>query len=252
VPPTSHVRSSTRPTPARLADVSECFPSEAVFAQFYGPLLQQLESKQIHDLAISIRAEFLRLAAAGAATPPDPTPHYGELQRRSPSSCLACLANVPSNALTCGHRLCDVCILRQPRPDLLRKCPFCAQANDVSFHPKPTAAGVRVLRLGGGLKDARETGLILKELRYYVCGPLRCHFDLVLCSGIGIFFGVMMFCQGASVEDCIHHLGKIEHVKARRDGFSFGSQLKFSFSELLRSQVKLVLCFKERVVSSYM
>jgi hypothetical protein len=121
----------------------------------------------------------------------------------------------------------------------------------VSFHPKPAAAGVRILHLGGGIQDAQELATILKKLRSKLFGPVHHYFDIVFCSGVGIFFAVMMLCQGACIEDCIHHLKRLTKVKVRKNTFSFSSHLKFSFSDLLRSPVKLILCFKNLVVPSY-
>src|SRR6266699_330237 len=211
------------------------------------PLLEQFQRRAISEhLVASIKVKFLRLAASGLKTPAC-LPLYEELQRRAPTSCLGCLTNIPSNTLTCGHRLCDACVLRHSDLYVLKKCTICDKANKACFRPKPTNAGLRVLRLAGDVEDAPKLAALLKQLRSYLCGPLLHYFDLILCSGVGIFFGVMMSCQGADAEDCAHHFPRLRNVKITKEGFSFGPELKFYFSDLSRSQVKMILRFKERI-----
>lgn len=171
-------------------------------------------------------------------------------QQLVPGSCLACLACIPSYTLTCGHRLCDNCAINAPQ-----RCPLplCATVNKTSICPKPAAAGVRILRLGGSIQDAHKIAGQLKEIRSRLFGHLKYSFDLVLCTGVGIFFAFMLLCTTASVEDCIWHLRRVGsiNIKVKKDSISFGPGLKYSLSELYRSPIKLILCFNGRIIPSY-
>lgn len=232
------------------------FPPGEVFDRLYLPFLLDIQFRQsaLDDLASLVKTEFLELNANLTKSPYQCRPlasRHGVLQQgHAPGSCFTCLAHVPSNTLTCGHRLCDTCILKSCHP--LHKCSLCARVNEVSFHPKPATAGVRILRLSGQVSDAREIALLLKALRSQLSGSLPYYFDLVLCSGVGAFFAVMMLWNGASIEDCMYHIAHLHKLKIKKRGFDFGARLKFGFSELQRSQTKLVLCFAKRIIPSYM
>lgn len=236
-------------------------------------LLRDVEARtRAFGLANEVRNTFVRLAALNEVDLPGLVPSCAEIRdRKDLDVCLPCLARTPPNTLTCGHRLCDTCVVHLP----LKRCPLCSQINTVRFHPKPSGAGVRILHLGGDVADARAVALFLKELRGRISGCLPYHFDLVLCSGVGIFFALMLFCKNASIEDCMHLFDRLHHVKVRRrfiapvlqDGmrdsdrpyqvkawkscFSFGPQLYFEMSDLHSSQAKMVLRFPERIIASY-
>jgi hypothetical protein len=197
-----------------------------------------------------LKAEFEKLAALEPLERTKTILPYIP-QDDTPNSCLTCLLSMPSNSLTCGHRLCDTCTLHYLHHDSLHKCPVCAHTNIASLHPKPTTAGSRILVLGGKISEGRQVASLLKNLRSRLCGPLEFYFDLVVCSGVGIYFAVMMLCNRASIEDCMYHLDSMGKLKVDKTGFSFGSRLKFCFSELQRSQVKIVLSLKKRAVASY-
>jgi hypothetical protein len=83
--------------------------------------------------------------------------------------------------------------------------------------------------------------MFLKDLRLSLSGPLEDYFDLVLGSGIGAFFMVMIFCNQAAVEDCIYHLPKLKCVKIDDESLFFGKGLRFPRSDLLNAKIKLVL-----------
>jgi hypothetical protein len=199
-------------------------------------------------LATLVEVEYIKLASS-VSVPATMLAQCGDFsQHQAPTSCFTCLARVPSYTLTCGHRYCDPCILSHGEST---KCPLCGIDNMVSFHPKPAAAGVRILHLGGEIGEARELAMLLKKLRSKLTGPVHHYFDIVFCSGIGILFAVLMICQGASIEDYVYHLKDVKRVKVRKKNFSFGGRLQFDFCDLQRSPIKLILCFKNRVVPSY-
>ena len=216
-----------------------------LFRQVYSPLFR---SKSSLRYLAPVRAEFTTEAAKSLKSGSGATT-CSRLQSWHPAICLACLMGYPSNDLTCGHRLCDACVLRNLRSDVLPQCPLCFWPNSAPLRPKPPAAGIRVLRLAGD--DPRAIAALLKELRRRLLAPLQHYFDLLLCSGVGIYFGVMMFCQGASVEDCLHHVDKLQPVRMTRSGLTFGPRLKFTFSELQETQVKMVFCVGDRIMTSY-
>ena len=223
-----------------------------MFTKTYLPILQEAQSRAgVRGFSGAIETEFAKLVASGRRASPELAPLYRELQYRHPSTCLSCLSRFPLNSLTCGHRLCDDCVLSHWETGVLKRCPLCAWPNVVAFYPKPPGAGARVLRLEGELEDARGIATLLRRLCDHLSVSLRHYFEVLCCSGIGIFFGVMIFCQGATVEDCMYHISNVQHIKMSKTGFSFGPRLKFSFHELRKSQVKMVLCFKNGTVRSY-
>lgn len=200
-----------------------------------------------------VRSELVKLVR-GLDRPPSQAlclpPSGGVFQQDSaPSSCFTCLIHAPSNTLTCGHRLCDACLLKRIH-HAKQRCPLCGEVNKVDFHPKPVTSGVRILHLGGEMEDAEKIARLLQSLRSRLSGHLQYYFDLVVCSGVGIFFAVMMFCNGKSIEECMQCCTGRLKLKAK-GVFDFGSGLKFSFSVLHRSRIKLVLRFEKHIMSSY-
>lgn len=169
--------------------------------------------------------------------------------------CLACLACMSSNTLSCGHELCDSCVSKyaqnnaNARTVLLATCVFCGQSNNVTCRLKPRNAGVRVLVLKGDVENAQSMSIYLKSIRSILEAPMGYYFDLVIGSNIGIFFVVMLFCQGASVEDCIHHLRGLKWVKINRNEFQFGPGLNFPFNDIRTKGPKLCLYYKGRLVT---
>ena len=81
-------------------------------------------------------------------------------------------------------------------------CVLCGAVNSVQTALKPPSAGIG-LNLHGNVDDALPIAMFLKDLRSSLSGRLEDYFDLVLGSGIGAFFMVMIFCNQAAVEDCI-------------------------------------------------
>ena len=236
-----------------FTNLNKGFPPKKVFTRLYMSFLEEIQFRRaMPNFVELVQAEFVRLASSSRPnSPADPLGSGMLQQHQAPSTCFPCLARIPSITLTCGHRLCDTCAEKHGLSSFLESCPVCSAANQVSFYAKPAAAGVRVLRVGGELEHAAEVAIMLKNLRSQLSGPLHHYFDIVFCSGVGIFFAIMLFCQNASIEDCMYHLKSLNRLKVRRNGFAFGSRLKFSLSELQRSPTKLVACFKDLVASSY-
>ncbi|KAK4243347.1 hypothetical protein C7999DRAFT_18288, partial [Corynascus novoguineensis] len=151
--------------------------------------------------------------------------------------CLSCLIREASTWLSCNHGLCNQCAAlhcqeAEGQSLLLSTCVFCGAANDIPLHVKPSRAGVRILRLPGPVEEAREMANFLRSLRSALRSPLHYHFEMVIASGIGMFFALMLFCKHATVEDCIHHLPNLECTKASRWGLKFGGRLRFRHDEL--------------------
>ncbi|KUI65132.1 hypothetical protein VM1G_00665 [Cytospora mali] len=156
--------------------------------------------------------------------------------------CLSCLSYTPSNTLSCGHQICERCIdLHSCSSGLLPQCLLCGVANSALVRAKPPTAGVRVLSLSGEAADAPAMARFLQCLRSKLRIPLYQHFDLLMASGIGIFFTIMIFCKQASVEDCIHHLPRVKYIKVREGEFRFSRKLRFSRKELHSNLVRITL-----------
>ncbi|KAG6358157.1 hypothetical protein INS49_014041 [Diaporthe citri] len=73
---------------------------------------------------------------------------------------------------------------------------------------------------------------ILRTLRFRLAGPLEDYFDLVVATGIGIFFATLIFCKGATVADCVHHLGDLQYIRAKKQEIRFGNSLRFRGDEM--------------------
>ncbi|KAB5526446.1 hypothetical protein GE09DRAFT_1065027 [Coniochaeta sp. 2T2.1] len=179
-------------------DIHSLFPHtpEEIFDHFYLPFLSNIQEKlSVRYLVPLVRSEFIKLAVACLGEGQELAEPAHVPQQLVPGSCLACLACTPSYTLTCGHRLCDNCAINAPQ-----RCPLplCATVNETSICPKPAAAGVRILRLGGSIQDAHKIAGQLKEIRSRLFGHIRYSFDLVLGTGVGKFFAFMLFCTSAN------------------------------------------------------
>ncbi|KAG7289852.1 hypothetical protein NEMBOFW57_006229 [Staphylotrichum longicolle] len=120
----------------------------------------------------------------------------------------------------------------------------------------PVAHHRRILEKVGSLNLDQGTCLsclvrgmasFLRSLRSAVRSPLHDQFDVVIASGIGMFFAVMLFCKRVTIEDCIHHLPNLECAKQSRWGLKFGRRLRFRFEELITNGVRLCLQHKRRL-----
>lgn len=228
------------------------FPPETIYARVYRQMLRDIQGRvAVPSLEDLTKVEYVKLAAEeDLQKPPILFPCKGLPSQHTQGSCLTCLIRIATNSLSCGHRLCDECALAYQSGSPM-KCPLCACTNELVLRPKPTAAGVRILQLAGEAGDAPGIAVLLKTLRSHISGSLQDYFDLVICSGVGLFFAVMIFCNGATVEDCTYHVGSLRDLKASKEGFNFGSRLKFKFCELQRSPVRILACLKRRIVPSY-
>lgn len=64
---------------------------------------------------------------------------------------------------------------------------------------------------------------------------------MVAARGIGIFFGLMIFCKKAPIEECIHYLPRIQFAKKTQRAFAFGRHLKFGREEYHSNYVRNIM-----------
>ena len=112
----------------------------------------------------------------------------------SHETCLVCLAQRPSHPLSCGHTLCDPCVIVCGTNSTasnwnvqVETCPLCNISNDKSTSLRPPTAGIRVLAIEGSLFCRLTLWQFLRDLQYYIGIPLPIYkqFDLVFGTGIG-------------------------------------------------------------------
>ena len=113
-------------------------------------------------------------------------------------SCLVCLAREAhgSNALSCGHRLCDPCVAisgspvpREPWTFTIPYCPLCHKGDGEPMRLRPPTAGLRVLELGGSAGEKESMWTFLKSLQRALSLPLslRDQFDVAIGHDLGEF-----------------------------------------------------------------
>lgn len=122
------------------------------------------------------------------------------------STCLPCLAHYPSLTLACGHRFCQDCVRSFGHhiggaEFRLTHCMLCGIPNNAPIYIKPVAAGLRILKLSGGIRCAANLALALKQLEQALESPLYLHFDLVIGVGIGRILARTMFCEDGRIKD---------------------------------------------------
>lgn len=109
-------------------------------------------------------------------------------------TCLVCLAECPSSPLSCGHSLCEPCVLAcgvaSPAGSwdiTIEQCPLFETLNENKFSLRPPTAGIRVLDIEGSVRNKLAMSQFLGELHYYagLPGSIRQYFDLALGCGIG-------------------------------------------------------------------
>lgn len=235
------------------------FPVDEVFREFYSEPLRRLAARaNLVTLFVQVHSHFVKFAGAAVAGTLNPVAHHRRILEKVGSlnldwgTCLSCLVRVASNGLSCGHRLCDACVAMHCQESegqafRLPACVFCQAANHTPLHVKPSTAGARVLRLAGPVGAAQGMASFLRSLRSAVRSPLHDQFDVVIASGIGMFFAVMLFCKRVTIEDCIHHLPNLECAKQSRWGLKFGRRLRFRSEELVTNGVRLCLQHKRRL-----
>lgn len=212
------------------------FPPAHVFDELYGPLLDS-------DFVAAVRKSFTAAAREGQNAPPasPPAAAVRNLDWDREDVCLSCLAYHPNALLDCGHRVCDWCVQYRGNGALseLARCFLCGAQNTAPVRAKPFTAGIRALSLAG--TDASGIARLLRGLRAHLRSPLYENFDLVIATGVGLFFALMLFCKGASIEECLYHLPNIEYAKENRRGlFKFGRRLVFRREELHSNFVRII------------
>lgn len=229
------------------------FPLEHVYDELYFPMFDRLrKGTHWHNFADAVRRGVAALTYQ--FTNDDPLPILRETLLKAGQSlcgaeklaaqniCLSCLSCTPTGELSCGHRICDRCIERYRSADgTLTNCLLCNATNDLPVRPKPLNTGVRLLRLSGRISEAFGIYRFLQSLRSKLRIPLYECFDLVLASGVGIFFTLMIFCKQASLEDCLYHLPHIKYLKIGRSGFHFNKHLRFRCDELHSNLTRISL-----------
>ena len=221
------------------------------FDEFYSPMLSSIEPVTLKADVRTLFVQFMK------AEPSERQTLLASSMRTLSSSskitlptdlCVVCLCRFPATTLSCGHRVCDDCTETNGKKSeegidiyQMHFCVLCGAVNSVQTALKPPSAGIRVLNLHGNVDDALPIAMFLKDLRSSLSGRLEDYFDLVLGSGIGAFFMVMIFCNQATVEDCIYHLPKLKCVRIDDKSLFFGKGLRFPRSDLLDAKIKLVL-----------
>ncbi|KAK3377651.1 hypothetical protein B0H63DRAFT_547212 [Podospora didyma] len=179
------------------------FCPDQTFDRFYGTMIFHV-GKRVGDASLMtrVRARFAEIALErrhGSSV----LSHVRLLHKfrafwmecYCDTSCLVCLVRSPVKALTCGHQLCNTCIVTcglSPRSDPWRfrigRCPLCQEINDNSLSLQPPTAGTRVLKIGGSVRSKAVLMQFLMEFQtlagLLLC-PLRDQFDLVIGSDIG-------------------------------------------------------------------
>lgn len=106
--------------------------------------------------------------------------------------CLSCMLRpVANNLLTCGHALCNVCVVIHGSQwqvgssrYTVKICPLCLELNSRSLDLMPTNCGWRVLIIDGGSPVHHE---VLQEIEESLgpCGRIVEYFDYINMSGDG-------------------------------------------------------------------
>ena len=129
---------------------------------------------------------------------------YGLQKIKSQRSCLCCLMRESECALSCGHCVCETCVvlfgtraMPQRHAYQLRRCPICGQDNvGRVYNFVPPTAGLRVLSIdGGGVRGViPATVLALLENRLAELGCSVHHFfDLVCGTSSGKYASTLFF-----------------------------------------------------------
>ncbi|QBZ66626.1 hypothetical protein PoMZ_13609, partial [Pyricularia oryzae] len=161
------------------------------------------EKSNFGFLGTSVRSNFLILANKRRRLfekhkIPSASTHIKLLQRFKAvwaafyhsSSCFVCLSQTADRGLTCGHRLCDPCVILSGSAGSsnswayhVKECPLCKETNENLTPIRPPTAGNRVLKLSG----RRKPGFIkfLEDMRRrtaYMAYYFKPHkfFDIVI------------------------------------------------------------------------
>ncbi|KAG4292492.1 hypothetical protein FPRO06_11980 [Fusarium proliferatum] len=121
---------------------------------------------------------------------------------------------------------------------LVDHCPLCGQPHGELVLLRPPTAGLRMLELGGTSQDKWEMLKFLKELRS-ITGlgiSLREQFDLVVGSGIGLFFVQTAFLEDWALSDCKYHVKNLRNPKiidSKKFLVSFGKRLTWKMAKTI-------------------
>lgn len=254
------------------------FAPDRMFDELYDGCID--EKSNFGFLGTSVRSNFLILANKRRRLfekhkVPSASTHIKLLQRFKAvwaafyhsSSCFVCLSQTADRGLTCGHRLCDPCVILSGSAGSsnswayhVKECPLCKETNENLTPIRPPTAGNRVLKLSG----RRKPGLIkfLEDMRRrtaYMAYHFKPHkfFDIVIgidtgsfrpptyfptlinyLTGrlvfiyLGAFFGQTVFLQEWPIADCKHHLKRVREPEIHEGSkVSFGKGLTWDLEK---------------------
>lgn len=151
------------------------------FDRLYLQTIAKIENARIYRCpTLQIRRRFIELTLkrrCGASSARSHLQLCGQLRstwRRcyTSATCLMCLAQSPTHTLTCGHRLCDSCVIICGTSSTsyswdiqVPQCPLCGNQSASIIPLEPYTAGRRVLELGGSIKDKLAIWHFLKDLQ---------------------------------------------------------------------------------------
>lgn len=171
-------------------------------------------------------------------------PHIGRI--KSNKTCLCCIMRTPEKVLSCGHALCDTCILNFGKKSISEKysytlpsCVICGKANKYEqFKFVPPTAGTRILSLdGGGVKGVIPL-TFLKQIETLVVPlgcPLRDLFDLVCGTSSGGLIILGIFIMKWDVKYCLQRFEQLaDNIFQRR---SNGPSMFVRIQELIMSYI---------------
>lgn len=184
------------------------FPSGAMYKHFYSKSVEYMDRVLDTSMSAAIRTQFIQFIdeRRGRSTAQQHLSFIGKQQGmwakcRSTEICLVCLGGQPRRRLSCGHRLCDDCVIMcelatSPEVDWPRSdCPLCREKNDVDLSLRPATSGLRTLEIVGAIQSKVKIVDFLRQLQHHVGLPLyalREQFDLVKGSGIGIYCSLLV------------------------------------------------------------
>lgn len=215
------------------------FYADQVFDALYAPALRRV-NRALSRSGFGVSADYIKSEYCGrvdenARTCTAAAPAHRDLLARfrerwvsccSGRVCLVCLARAGERNLSCGHKLCETCVVLHGRPGpddpgdfTLRFCPLCQASNSNRLRIKPASAGIRGLSVGGTADERGICNILGRLLRDVdlAGSSLPDHFDIVVGTGSGmhstpeedglisvaapIILGI--FCQGWPVDRCM-------------------------------------------------
>jgi hypothetical protein len=173
-----------------------------MFDHFYRNTLESVDKSTDTYLTVGIQQKFIQFLEERKGKP-SAEQHLSYIRTHgmlwkichSNEVCLVCLSRRPRRRLSCGHRLCDTCMIichfvpvGNGRP-IRQYCPLCQEKNDAQHILRPPTAGLRALRIVGESCQAKfHISHLIEQLQHRLGLPLhalRNQFDLVMGTGIG-------------------------------------------------------------------